>query len=315
MEQHLRSPISAPPLNTSFLCRPQCCPSPARSDCETLTFGSDPLGFEAFSTACNPHNMVARSSLLPPSPHPSEPWTPAMTSSTSSIMPDALAGRWQPDLFEPQMPVPQSPIQWSHDMSFPASSTSVEPLHTPAPSDSYPPNHRLSVSSYSTSSAYSTEASETVYPANLKLENPEDWSNGHPLTISPYHLTSMHTPAYTPAYPSPHMKQESPHDQGIGLGISTSRTSKRRRNPQPKVQVQQDDDQPGKRRGRTYSTAQNAVHHCPLCDKWFQRAYNYRKHREIHNSNRAYPHKCLYADCNKRFVRRTDLARHEQCVS
>ncbi|KAF2083738.1 hypothetical protein K490DRAFT_7120, partial [Saccharata proteae CBS 121410] len=57
-----------------------------------------------------------------------------------------------------------------------------------------------------------------------------------------------------------------------------------------------------------------ANYQCGVCGKLFKRGYNHKAHLEIHNPERPYPHSCPYKGCDKEFVRKTDLARHEQSV-
>jgi uncharacterized Zn-finger protein len=69
------------------------------------------------------------------------------------------------------------------------------------------------------------------------------------------------------------------------------------------------------RKKRAYTKPNQATCACEQCGKLFQRTYNLRAHMETHDPKRSQPHACWYDDCDKRFVRRTDLVRHEQSVS
>ena len=66
---------------------------------------------------------------------------------------------------------------------------------------------------------------------------------------------------------------------------------------------------------RAYTQPENASCSCTQCGKLFQRSYNLKAHMETHDPHRSQPHICRYPDCDKRFVRKTDLIRHEGCVS
>ncbi|KAH0542018.1 hypothetical protein FGG08_003567 [Glutinoglossum americanum] len=68
------------------------------------------------------------------------------------------------------------------------------------------------------------------------------------------------------------------------------------------------------RKRRTMTSANEANHECHVCGKLFGRSYNFKAHMETHDPGRAYPHVCDYKDCGKKFVRKTDLTRHQQSV-
>jgi len=65
---------------------------------------------------------------------------------------------------------------------------------------------------------------------------------------------------------------------------------------------------------RGFTKPENANCACDTCGKLFQRSYNLKAHMETHDPQRSQPHACPYVGCDKRFVRRTDLLRHEQSV-
>ncbi|OLN92168.1 Transcriptional regulator prz1 [Colletotrichum chlorophyti] len=71
-----------------------------------------------------------------------------------------------------------------------------------------------------------------------------------------------------------------------------------------------------KRTARKMTSLADANYRCDFkgCGKLFSRSYNYKAHLETHDDNRDYPFPCPVADCNKRFVRKTDLQRHNQSV-
>ncbi|APA15603.1 hypothetical protein SS1G_09588 [Sclerotinia sclerotiorum 1980 UF-70] len=50
------------------------------------------------------------------------------------------------------------------------------------------------------------------------------------------------------------------------------------------------------------------------CGKLFGRSYNYKAHMETHDADREYPFPCPVENCTKKFVRKTDLQRHNQSV-
>lgn len=67
---------------------------------------------------------------------------------------------------------------------------------------------------------------------------------------------------------------------------------------------------------RKLTTREDANFQCRVrgCGKLFGRSYNYKAHMETHDTGRVYPFACLVKDCAKKFVRKTDLARHHQSV-
>ncbi|WQF81481.1 Putative Zinc finger C2H2-type [Colletotrichum destructivum] len=71
-----------------------------------------------------------------------------------------------------------------------------------------------------------------------------------------------------------------------------------------------------KRAPRKMTSFADAQYQCQVkgCGKLFSRSYNYKAHLDTHDEKREYPFPCSVTDCNKRFVRKTDLQRHNQSV-
>ncbi|KAK3716206.1 hypothetical protein LTR37_006651 [Vermiconidia calcicola] len=69
------------------------------------------------------------------------------------------------------------------------------------------------------------------------------------------------------------------------------------------------------RQKRCYTKPEDASCFCEKCGKLFQRTYNLKAHMETHDPQRSAPHACEYTGCDKKFVRRTDLLRHEQSAT
>lgn len=71
-----------------------------------------------------------------------------------------------------------------------------------------------------------------------------------------------------------------------------------------------------RRAPRKLTTKEEANFQCDVkgCGKFFSRSYNFKAHMETHRERREYPFPCLLGDCNKKFVRKTDLQRHHQSV-
>ncbi|KZF19399.1 hypothetical protein L228DRAFT_42791 [Xylona heveae TC161] len=68
------------------------------------------------------------------------------------------------------------------------------------------------------------------------------------------------------------------------------------------------------RKRRQLTTPAEANHECRICGKLFGRSYNYKAHMETHDPARVYPHPCTVKNCTKKFVRKTDLLRHQDSV-
>jgi hypothetical protein len=73
---------------------------------------------------------------------------------------------------------------------------------------------------------------------------------------------------------------------------------------------------PRTRQPRRLTTKEDANFQCHVkgCEKFFGRSYNFKAHMETHDAGREYPFPCPLQDCNKKFVRKTDLQRHHQSV-
>lgn len=85
---------------------------------------------------------------------------------------------------------------------------------------------------------------------------------------------------------------------------------------QAKAARRSHDDGASVRQQRRLTSKEDANFQCAVtgCGKLFSRSYNYKAHMETHDTGRVYPFPCLIGDCNKKFVRKTDLQRHHQSV-
>jgi len=69
------------------------------------------------------------------------------------------------------------------------------------------------------------------------------------------------------------------------------------------------------RKRRRMSTPTRANYICHICGRPFSRNYNLQIHLPTHTPDRPKQWSCTWAGCDKIFTRRTDLVRHEKCVS
>ncbi|KAK0828624.1 hypothetical protein LTS16_009173 [Friedmanniomyces endolithicus] len=184
-----------------------------------------------------------------------------------------------------------------------------------------------SLSSYSvsphpsamSSPAYSEGHARNVGSPMIKLEEPPEsatpFPNGLQATVSPGHLYSMGSRESTMRPPTLSWR----HDATPFVPSSSTdfKPALSQRRPANRKAFSCNDVRAiarESRHRREYTKPEEAVCSCQTCGKVFQRHYNLKAHMETHDPSRAQPHECLYPDCDKRFVRRTDLLRHEQSV-
>ncbi|KAF7192742.1 Cell wall transcription factor ACE2 [Pseudocercospora fuligena] len=188
-------------------------------------------------------------------------------------------------------------------------------------------------SNYSISSASSVVASspyahsdgclQPVSPPNIKQEDPVDRSRDRLYSIpglAPSTQPSHVNPGDIYATP-PLSAAEQASFAGIfaqtKVGVEDTKPMADAGSSTPRRALSKEDSRsPGSdaRVKRGYTTHANSTCECDKCGKLFQRSYNLKAHMETHDPEREQPHACPYTDCKRRFVRRTDLIRHEQSV-
>ncbi|KAH7068882.1 hypothetical protein BKA63DRAFT_97177 [Paraphoma chrysanthemicola] len=248
---------------------------------------------------------------LPPSPQPSETWNGHMSSGVSPLMTDSIADPWTSGAFD--HPVSRSPLPWASAHTSPRSSLS---------------------SCTREMSVFSHEGSEHAFPVKVEYSGwaPEmRWGatepqhmnalsspQPQPLTVAPERLTAgMYS--YDNGYDAAAMQklESSPmydysnrtYDRAPSEESTSSFRSKGRSSYSSTSAPRE------RSRNRRHTDPANAAFRCHLCpDKGFARRYNYNQHMLTHDVSRKKDNVCPYPDCGREFVRKTDLARHDQSV-
>lgn len=277
-------------------------PSPARHD-----------GHSKYTEGLGLYNYQPSLPIgLPPSPQPSESWNGHMSSGVSPMMSDAIADPWASGAFD--HPVSRSPLPWESAHESPRSSLS---------------------SCTREMSVFSHDGSEQAY-SSIKVEYP-GWTpemrwgtiestelHGLPLsrapslTVAPERLTADAF-SYDHSYgatPVPKLESTPMYDYGersldrAPSEDSTGDMRSRSRSRYLSTNVPQQ-----RARNRRHTDPNNAPYTCPLCpDKGFARRYNFNQHMLTHDVTRKKDNVCPVPGCMKEFVRKTDLARHDQSV-
>ncbi|KAK7554282.1 hypothetical protein IWX50DRAFT_637426 [Phyllosticta citricarpa] len=279
-------------------------PSPAKSEGDQTTFIPDPLGVYYGALPMHSHSMQTAQGLYPLSPQPSETWTTCLTTSASPAIMDSGMRQWA----DQYPPVGRSHMasSWDQPQYQYATSGFIDGRHSPDPSDPYM-SHRSSVSSTYDHSVYSHGTPDSFAP-RIKTEPMDHWTSEdegrQSLTVSPEHMEAS---GYAAGQPYPSFKNEEIFDEGYTM---TAR-DKGLHGPGAAGRI---NTSTARTRSRNATTLENAKYECELCGKLFQRLYNHKSHMETHDPKRVFPHICAANGCERKFVRRTDLVRHEQSV-
>jgi hypothetical protein len=290
-----------PPFNSPYQSRESLYASPPRHDSRKYPEG---LGLYDF-----PQPLT---SALPPSPQASESWNGHMSDHVSPLMTESIADPWISGAFE--HPVSRSPIPWASAHTSPRSSLSSC-------------TRELSV--------FSHESSEHTYPSvkveyapwapDMRLGPGESTtmqrlSSPHPspLTVAPEGLSAGMYP-YDSAYGPPSMSKFEPTPMydyhGRHFEREPSEDSNGSSNSKPRSNYSSTSVPRERARNLRHTDPMNAAYRCHLCpEKGFARRYNYNQHMLTHDVSRRKDNVCQYPMCGKEFVRKTDLARHDQSV-
>ena len=164
-------------------------------------------------------------------------------------------------------------------------------------------------------SIFSRDESEHTFPhPQVKLEGPADLTDDEsfspdlrqimPMTVTPDRLGIF---PYDSAYGSPPLAKyempESYEDQAYDPMSYRTNSRSPREGVTPRTRIR-----------RNTTTKEKGPYLCHQCGRDFHRAYNHKTHLETHNPSRKKEHVCPYKDCDKQFVRKTDLDRHQNSV-
>ena len=249
---------------------------------------------------------------LPPSPQPSENWNGHLSSGVSPLMTETIADPWTSGAFD--HPVSHSPLPWASAHTSPRSSlsscTREMSVFSREDSDQAYPGVKVEYSGWAPEMRWGT-----TEPADMHgLSSPR----AQPLTVAPERLNAgMYS--YDHTYGAPPMsKLESTPVYDYGSRVydrapseeSTGSQHSKARSNYSSTSVPRE-----RARNRRHTDPANAAYRCHICpDKGFARRYNYNQHMLTHDVTRRKDNICPYADCGKEFVRKTDLARHDQSV-
>ncbi|KAK5121465.1 hypothetical protein LTR85_005298 [Meristemomyces frigidus] len=209
-----------------------------------------------------------------------------------------------------------------------------DPLQQPG-SSSRPYEASPSLSSYSTSSrpsamsssyAHSEGYGQRVGSPAVKLEDFEDPSTPRIHLLSGTAALEQSTltgsgDAFTQSSRSVQQRVRTrflpPYEPAAGCEQTDVKPSLRAHRPAYRKAFSSDDiheELLEERQKRGYTKPENANCQCDQCGKLFQRSYNLKAHMETHDPHRNQTHTCEHPGCDRSFVRRTDLLRHEQSV-
>lgn len=282
------------------------------------------LGFDSLQTPTQ--SMFSNTSSNLSTPNISSTWTVHETPFIPNTRPESTHSATQLEQCYPTTSALTDYSQWRPLQQLPTSDAPTFDIPTyqnsPAQSDH-------SASSYSSLVASSPYAQSDGYtqatsPPNIKSEDSFDQaqSNLYSIPGTPQYESRSHidpNDLYTQATSSAAAAQlaKNEHDdfkyeQGLlRAAYATEQSIAHDTGMSERMRMAEADA----RFKRGFTTAETSTCHCQVCGKLFQRPYNLKAHMETHDPYREQPHACAYPSCTRRFVRKTDLTRHEQSVS
>lgn len=297
-------------------------PSPEPSEAYTMQQSSAyGLGLVDYNSAYAPHPVAT--TTAPPSP----PSSASMLWSQS-----CSSGHLQTVHPRGSQPLPPSAYTHLSPYHAPSPSVSMDPAFsltpngapelTPSPEASCNVSHRSSFSSCAPSEAFLSAHDDPSVQARIKSERSTEWLVGQvgglnvrgsmlPQQPSPMNMggVSLTNPFGAPSYDDAMCGTEMCSGSGDDTpGMYDGRSDSFSSLPSAANRGLRT------RKRRRLTTAAEANHTCEVCGKLFGRSYNYKAHLETHDPGRVYAHPCLEENCDKKFVRKTDLTRHHHSV-
>ncbi|TGO24132.1 hypothetical protein BPAE_0111g00140 [Botrytis paeoniae] len=245
---------------------------------------------------------------------------------SSRLTPNILSADYDP--FASYNPAVSAPFTSDIYTTSQTAETSILPA---SPLHSNNTSHRSSLSSAPPSEIFTQAGSIPSYTPRIKMEDhPEYAPNSDSFTLGSPHNGHTQYVGATNTYPGTletSYYDQSPWGQKIeytstdlppfsALQIPTYDRRSESQDRSPSQDFRRPSIVARTRGPRKLTTKEDANFQCRVkgCGKLFGRSYNYKAHMETHDADREYPFPCTVDNCTKKFVRKTDLQRHNQSV-
>ncbi|KAF7908861.1 hypothetical protein EAE99_011650 [Botrytis elliptica] len=245
---------------------------------------------------------------------------------SSRSTPNILSAEYDPFAsYNPAVSAPFTSDIYTTAQTAETSLLPASPLHSSNTS------HRSSLSSVPPSEIFTQAGSIPSYTPRIKMEDhPEFAPNSDSFTLGSPHNGHTQYVGATNTYPGSletSYYDQSPWGQKVeytstdlppfsALQIPTYDRRSESQDRSPSQDFRRPSVVARTRGPRKLTTKEDANFQCRVkgCGKLFGRSYNYKAHMETHDADREYPFPCTVDNCTKKFVRKTDLQRHNQSV-